>query len=183
MKYGLTKPYVLFVGTIEPRKNIDTLLDAWQQLHASTRETHELVFVGPSGWAGNATVQRLRSGIQGVRVLGYVPEADLPSLTAAATVFAYPSLYEGFGFPIAQAMAAGVPVVTSNVSSMPEVVGDAGLTVDPNSAGELARVLDQVLTSMSLQEILGNRGRELARRFTWKNSARQSAEFFTRVAS
>ena len=183
MKYGVTKPYMLFVGTIEPRKNIDTLLDAWQKLPASTREAHELVFVGPSGWAGDATVRRLHSGIEGVRVLGYVPEKDLPSLTAAATAFAYPSLYEGFGFPIAQAMAAGVPVVTSNVSSMPEIVGDAGLIVDPHSASELASAIDQILTSRSLQEQLGSKGTELARKFTWKNSARQSAEFFTRVGS
>jgi glycosyltransferase involved in cell wall biosynthesis len=181
MKYGLTKPYVLFVGTVEPRKNIDTLLDAWLKLPASTREAHELAFVGPSGWAGDATVRRLHSGIQGIRVLGYVPETDLPSLTASATAFAYPSLYEGFGFPIAQAMAAGVPVVTSNISSMPEVAGDAGLTVDPRSAGELASAIDRVLTSRSLQKQMGKRGRELATKFTWKNSAQQSAEFFTRV--
>jgi glycosyltransferase involved in cell wall biosynthesis len=181
--YGLTKPFVLFVGTVEPRKNIDTLLDAWLQLPPSTREAHELVFAGPIGWAGNATVQRLRSGIAGLRVLGYVPEADLPSLTAAATVFAYTSLYEGFGFPLAQAMAAGVPVVTSNVSSMPEVAGDAGVLVDPRSASQIATALDRLLTSPTLREKLGRRGKELARRFTWKNSAERSAEFFTRTGS
>ena len=179
--YKLDKPFVLFVGTVEPRKNVDTLLDAWLQLPASTRDTHELVFVGPIGWAGNATVNRLRSGIHGVRVLGYVPEADLPSITAAASVFAYPSFYEGFGFPIAQAMAAGVPVITSNVSSMPEVVGDGGVLVDPRSAGELTSALDRLLTSRTLRESLGRKGRELARKFTWKNSAERSAEFFTRL--
>jgi glycosyltransferase involved in cell wall biosynthesis len=180
---GLTKPFVLFVGTVEPRKNIDTLLDAWLQLPASTRQAHDLVFAGPIGWAGNSTVQRLRSGIEGVRVLGYVPEAELPSLTAAATVFAYASFYEGFGFPLAQAMAAGVPVVTSNVSSMPEVAGDAGLLVDPRSAGQLSSALEKLLTSPTLRQTLGRRGKELARRFTWKNSAERSAEFFTRVGS
>ena len=180
---GLTKPFVLFVGTVEPRKNIDTLLDAWLQLPRSTREAHELAFVGPIGWAGSATVRRLRSGIEGVRVLGYVPEADLPSLTTAATAFAYASRYEGFGFPLAQAMAAGVPVVTSNVSSMPEVAGDAGLLVEPGSASQLASALDKLLTSQTLRNTLGARGRELARRFTWKNSAERSAEFFTRVGS
>jgi glycosyltransferase involved in cell wall biosynthesis len=180
---GLTKPFVLFVGTVEPRKNIDTLLDAWLQLPASTRQAHELVFAGPIGWAGNATVQRLRSGIEGVRVLGYVPEAELPSLTAAATVFAYASFYEGFGFPLAQAMAAGVPVITSNVSSMPEVAGDAGLLVDPRSARELSAGLERLLTSPTLRQTMQKRGRELAGRFTWKNSAERSAEFFTRVGS
>lgn len=180
--HGLTKPFVLFVGTVEPRKNIDTLLDAWLQLSASIREEYELVFAGPIGWAGNATVQRLRSGIEGVRVLGYVPEGNLPALTAAAAVFAYPSHYEGFGFPLAQAMAAGVPVITSNVSSMPEVAGDAGLLVDPRSAAELASALSRLLTSPTLRETLGSRGRARAGSFSWKNSAEKSAEFFTRVA-
>ena len=98
-------------------------------------------------------------------MLGYVPEADLPSITAAASVFAYPSFYEGFGFPIAQAMAAGVPVVTSNISSMPEVVGDGGVLVDPRSAGELSSALDRLLTSRTLRESLGMKGRELARKY------------------
>lgn len=181
VKHPLKKPFVLFVGTVEPRKNVDTLLDAWEQLPISTRESHELVFVGPIGWAGNATVNRLRSGIPGVRVLGYVPESDLPGLTAAATIFAYPSFYEGFGLPIAQAMATGVPVITSNVSSMPEVVGDGGLLIDPQSTTELAAALQTLLTSPSQREELGRKGRELARRFTWKNSAVQSAEFFSRL--
>jgi glycosyltransferase involved in cell wall biosynthesis len=180
-KYGLSKLFVLFVGTIEPRKNVETLLDAWLQLPASIREAHELVFVGPIGWAGNQTVNRLRSGIDGVRVLGYVPEADLPSITAAATVFAYPSFYEGFGFPIAQAMAAGVPVITSNVSSMPEVVSDGGVLIDPHSTNEIAAALQRLLTSPTKREELGRKGRELASRFTWKNSAEQSAEFFSRM--
>jgi glycosyltransferase involved in cell wall biosynthesis len=179
--YALNKPFVLFVGTIEPRKNVDTLLDAWLQIPADVREAHELIFVGPIGWAGNATVNRLQSGIQGVRVLGYVPESDLPSLTAAATVFAYPSFYEGFGFPVAQAMAAGVPVITSNVSSMPEVLNGGGLLIDPRSASELSSALERLLTSEGERTRLGQAGREAARRFTWKNSAERSAEFFTRL--
>jgi len=180
-KYGLQKPFALFVGTIEPRKNVDTLLDAWLQLPISLRESHELVFVGPIGWATNATVNRLRSGIQGVRVLGYVPEQDLPAVTSAATVFAYPSLYEGFGFPVAQAMAAGIPVITSNISSMPEVAGEGGMLVDPHSANEVSEALKFLLTSPSRRQQLGENGRKLASRFTWKNSAEQSAEFFQRL--
>jgi glycosyltransferase involved in cell wall biosynthesis len=181
-RYGLSKPFVLFVGTIEPRKNVDTLLDAWMQLPASFRESHELVFVGPTGWARNATVNRLRSALPGVRVLGYVAEADLPAITAAATLFAYPSFYEGFGFPIAQAMAAGVPVITSNISSMPEVAGEAGRLIDPNSVNELAAAIEQLFTSPAQQERMKVKGRELAGRFTWKNSAEQSAKFFSRLA-
>ncbi len=180
-KYNLSKPFVLFVGTIEPRKNVDALLDAWVQLPSSIRQAHHLVFVGPIGWAGNATVNRLRSGIEGVRILGYIPESDLPAITAAATVFAYPSFYEGFGFPIAQAMAAGVPVITSNISSMPEVVGDAGMLIDPQSATALAEAMKALLTSPGRRQDMAEKGRRLARRFTWKNSALQSAEFFSRL--
>ena len=121
-RYGLQRPFVLFVGTIEPRKNLDVLMSAYEELPASTREAFELVIAGPSGWAAAETKARLRT----VRYLGYVPEPDLAPLTAGATVFAYPSLYEGFGFPVAQAMAAGVPVITSNISSLPEIAGWSG---------------------------------------------------------
>jgi len=133
-RYGLDKPYVLFVGTIEPRKNLDRLLDAWQQLPAELANAFDLVSSGPPvGSGGNRA--RLQAKREGVRHLGYVPEADLPALTAGAVMFAYPSLYEGFGFPVAQAMAAGVPVLTSNVSALPEVAGEGALLVDPSSGG------------------------------------------------
>jgi Glycosyltransferase len=126
-RYGLTRPYLLFVGTIEPRKNLNLLLDAYGQLAPELRESCELVVVGPSGWADAATIERLKL----IRYLGYVPEQDLPGITAGATVFVYPSLYEGFGFPVAQAMASGVPVITSNVSSLPEVAGEGAILIDP----------------------------------------------------
>jgi alpha-1,3-rhamnosyl/mannosyltransferase len=125
---------------------------------------------------------RLQAGIPGVRYLGYVPEADLPGLTAAATIFAYVSLYEGFGLPVAQAMAAGVPVITSNVSSLPEVVGDAGLLADPRSREEIRTALDRLLLSPSLRAELAQRGRARARGFTWAECARKSWKFFERVA-
>ena len=175
------KPYVLFIGTVEPRKNIDALLDAWLELPLLTRESHELVVAGPKGWAAERTLDRLQSGILGVTYLGYVPEADLPSLTAGATAFVYPSLYEGFGFPPAQAMAAGVPVITSNVSSLPEVVGDAGVLVDPKDSFALRDAIQRLLLSSTERERLGKAGRERAKRFTWKNSAVKSAEFFARL--
>jgi glycosyltransferase involved in cell wall biosynthesis len=175
------KPYVLFVGTVEPRKNIDCLLDAWLELPLLTRESHELVVAGPRGWAADRTLDRLESGILGVRYLGYVPEQDLPALTAGASVFVYPSLYEGFGFPPAQAMAAGVPVVVSNVSSLPEVVGDAGVLVDPKDSFALRDAIRELLLSPSERARLGKAGKERASRFTWKNSAVKSAEFFARL--
>ena len=107
------RPYVLYVGAIEPRKNVDALLDAWE--NSNLRRDFDLVIAGASGWASEKTMARLSSRPAGVRYLGYVPEDELPGLTAGATAFVYPSLYEGFGLPVAQAMAAGVPVITSNV--------------------------------------------------------------------
>jgi len=175
------KPYVLFVGTIEPRKNVDTLLDAWTSLRAELRETFDLVIAGPIGWASGPTVARLHSRIPGVRVAGYVAESDLPALTAGATAFVYPSLYEGFGFPVAQAMAAGVPVITSNTSSLPEITAGSAVLIDPRSANELAAALERMLTNPTVRSELGEAGRRIARSYTWRSTAIQSAEFFSNV--
>src|SRR5260370_16478530 len=109
------RPYVLYVGTIEPRKNIETLLDAWQGFRLAG--DFDLAIAGATGWSTGKTLARLRSGITGVRYLGYVSEDELPGLTAGATAFVYPSLYEGFGCPVAQAMAAGSPLISSDKSS------------------------------------------------------------------
>jgi glycosyltransferase involved in cell wall biosynthesis len=176
------RPYFLYVGTIEPRKNIETLLDAWAALPPSLRAEHDLVIAGPAGWNVEPTMARLRSGKDGVEYLGYVPEADLPSLTAGALAFVYPSLYEGFGFPVAQALAAGAPVITSNVSSLPEIAGDAAILVDPRSVSELRDALERVALSPSLRDDLARRGRARAQCFRWDECARRSLEFFNRVA-
>jgi glycosyltransferase involved in cell wall biosynthesis len=169
------RPYLLYVGTIEPRKNLATLLDAWQQVVPALRGEFELVVAGPVGWSAQATVARIRAE---ATYLGYVPEEDLPALVAGATAFVYPSLYEGFGFPVVQAMAAGVAVVTSNVSCLPEVAGDAALLVDPRSAAELAAAVTRVLESVDLRAELGARGRVRARRYRWETCAEQSLQFF-----
>lgn len=181
-KYGLRRPYVLSLGTIEPRKNIDTLLDAWGQLPAAARAEFDLVAAGPAGWGDPATLERLRRGASGVRYLGYVPEEDLPGLTAGAAVFVYISLYEGFGLPLGQAMAAGVPSITSNISSMPEVAGEAALLVDPRSPAEVSSALGRLLSSPGLRERLGREAALRARQFTWEHCARRSLEFFRRLS-
>ena len=182
-RYGLAKPYALYVGSIEPRKNLGILLDAWLDLARHVREEFDLVVGGSWGWGDRSVYNRLRSGIPGVRYLGYVPESDLPALTAAATIFAYVSLYEGFGLPVGQAMAAGVPVLTSNVSSLPEVVGDAGLLADPHSHEEVRTALERLLLTPSLRSQLSESGPVRARQFTWAECARKSWKFFERVAS
>jgi len=177
------KPYILFVGTIEPRKNVAVLLDAYEQLAPSIKEEFDLVVAGPPGWGDPATLRRLQSGPAGVHYLGYVPEQDLPGLTAGATAFVYPSLYEGFGLPVAQSMAAGVPVITSNLSSLPEVGGDAALLVDPKSAAELSSALSRMLLSPDLRADLRANGLRRAKQYRWEVSARKSWEFFERICS
>jgi len=181
-RYRLEKPYALYVGSIEPRKNVAAMLDAWLDLPGDIREEFDLVVIGPWGWGDRTVYDRLQSGIEGVRYLGYVPEPDLPGLTAAATIFVYLSLYEGFGLPVGQAMAAGVPVVASLASALPEVVGDAGLLADPRSRAEIRGGMERLLLSPSLRAQLTERGRKRAEAFTWDECARKSWKFFERVA-
>jgi alpha-1,3-rhamnosyl/mannosyltransferase len=180
-RYQLRKPYILFVSTIEPRKNLPRLLDAYEALSPSLREEYDLAVAGPRGWASEATMERLNASAPSIRYLGYVPEALLPGLTAGASVFAYPSLYEGFGFPVAQAMAAGVPTITSNVSSLPEVAGGAAVLIDPQSTDDLRGALERILTSPSLAAELSSRGSERARHFNWDRCARETWDFFEKL--
>jgi glycosyltransferase involved in cell wall biosynthesis len=180
-RLGLARPYLLFVGTIEPRKNVDRLLNAWRDLSPSTRNEFDLVLAGPPGWAQSDTMARLRNPAPGVRYLGYVAEGDLPGLFAGATAFVYPSLYEGFGFPVAQAMAAGTPVITSCVSALPEIAGGAALLMDPLSEASLRDAMEEMLTSPSRRERSIELGRANAKRFTWEECARKSLRFFEEV--
>ncbi|MBL8237428.1 MAG: glycosyltransferase family 4 protein [Bryobacterales bacterium] len=175
----LVKPFILHIGTVEPRKNLDALLDAYLLLPESVREGVDLVFAGPMGWAASTTSQRILSGLPGVRYLGYVPERDLPGLTKAASVFAYPSLYEGFGFPVAQAMAAGVPVLTSNNSCLPEITGAGAVHVDPRSPSEIRDGLDRLLIS---PEAVAAAGRLKAQEYRWDRCAIRSWQFFQQFA-
>jgi glycosyltransferase involved in cell wall biosynthesis len=180
-KHGLSRPYILFVGTLEPRKNVDTLIEGFLQLPPSMRKDVDLVLAGAMGWRSQQLAERLRAGIPGVRWLGYVTENDLAGLTAGAMVFAYPSLYEGFGLPVAQAMAAGVPVVTSNVSSLPEIAGDAAILVDPKSSLEISASLERLLLDPSLRQHLAANGVRKASAYRWDACAAKSLAFFHSV--
>lgn len=180
-RYALKRPFVFALGTIEPRKNIRMLLSAFEALPPSLREQFELVLAGPMGWPDRATAATLRHTAS-ARYLGYIPEADLAPLTAAAAIFAYPSLYEGFGFPLAQAMAAGVASVASNVSSLPEIAGEAALLIDPRSVSELRDALERLMLSPGLRADLASKGRIQASRFTWESAAAQSLRFFENAA-
>lgn len=182
LKYSLNRPYFLFVGTIEPRKNLPLLLSAWTAIPESRREGLELVIVGPFGWESPGVRARLSDPPKRVRYLGHLPEEDLPGLTAGALALVYPSLYEGFGFPIAQAMAAGVPVVTSNNSSMIEISEGCALHFDPRSESEISSSLTRIIEDPEIRASLGREGRLRAERFRWETSAKSSWQLFERIA-
>ncbi len=173
-RYGLTGPYLLYVGTLHPRKNLLRLLRAFHRLRPAARNL-QLVLAGKKGWLYDEIFAQVRDLGLGDRVLfpGYVPAEDLPALLGGATAFVYPSLYEGFGFPVLEAMACGTPVVCSNVSSLPEVAGDAALLVDPLDVEALASALARVVDDEGLRRELRARGFEQVRRFSWRRCAEQ----------
>jgi len=178
-RLDLPERFVLFAGTIEPRKNLDLLLDAWQALRQSDDSTPPLLVAGPDGWGSRATHQRMeRLAPLGLRRLGHLERADLIAVLQAATVFVFPSLYEGFGLPAAEAMACGVPVMVSNSSSLPEVVGAAGRLFDPDDPADLAGGLREWLDSPALLAAARARGLERARELTWQRSAEVHARVF-----
>lgn len=166
-KYHLPNEYILSLGTQEPRKNIARLIEACRSIDVP------LVLTGKYGW-GNKSQADSKSVIN----LGYVEENDLPALYSGASVFAYPSLYEGFGFPVLEAMACGAPVVTSNISSLPEVVGSASILVDPVSVDSIASGIKQAL---SARDKLITLGLAQAKKFTWQQSAGQVLEVYEKI--
>jgi glycosyltransferase involved in cell wall biosynthesis len=160
-RYGLAGPYVLWTGTVEPRKNLPGLLAAWERL----RTDAELVLVGPRGWNEEL---RLPAG---VKTLGFVPGDDLRALYAGAEAFCFPSLMEGFGFPVIEAMAQGTPVITSAGTSTEELARDAGLLVDPRDPGAIAAALRRVLSDPSLAAELREAGARRAAEYTGERNA------------
>lgn len=178
-RLGVDGPFVLAVGTLEPRKNLPRLVEAFMSLPASLRDGLQLVLAGGRGWS-SAELDALTQGhADAIRVLGFVPDADLPSLYAEATLFAYPSLEEGFGLPVVEAMAAGTPVITSDRSALPEVAGDACVLVDPTDTEAIADALQRLLSDSELRDQLAERGRTRAASFTWERTARETLEFLT----
>lgn len=172
-RYNLPEQYILSVGLLQPRKNVQGLLQAYQMLPEDLRREYGLVITGKRGWM----VDQVLSGLQGlgasVTLTGYVPDEDLPALYTMASCFAYPSFYEGFGLPPLEAMACGVPVVTSRVASLPEVCGDAALLVNPHQTDAISAAIQRLLRDDSLRAELMAKGLVQAAKYNWTESARQ----------
>jgi alpha-1,3-rhamnosyl/mannosyltransferase len=175
--------YTLYAGTIEPRKNIERLLQAYEALSPALRQRYPLVLAGYKGWNNTAIHARIRrAASEGwARYLGYVPEEALPHLYAGARLFAFPSLYEGFGLPVLEAMASGVPVVCSDAASLPEVAGDAALMVSAQDVGGLTAALERGLTDEAWRERAVQAGLSQAQRFSWKRCAEETAGVYRRA--
>ena len=165
--HRLDRPYVLFTGTFEPRKNLPRLLQAFRSLD---RDDVDLVLVGPEGW-NEDVAESLRALGPRAHSLGFVSTTERNALMAGAAVFCYPSISEGFGLPVLEAMAQGAPVVTSSTTSTHEVVGDAGLTVDPSDTAAIAAAITQLLDDRAAAEALGRAGRARSATFTWERAA------------
>ena len=185
-KYGVSKDYVLTVGTVEPRKNLVTLVEAMKILRDRGEHSLQLLVVGGTGWK-NAKIYKSvqHSGLteSDIRFLGFVPEEDLPVLYLGACIFLFPSLYEGFGLPLVEAMACGVPVVASNTSSIPEVVQDAALLVSPNRPEDFAEAMLRVRGDADLRRTMIQGGLRRACYFRWDEAARRILKCLERVVA
>jgi glycosyltransferase involved in cell wall biosynthesis len=173
-KYGINGKYLLSVGTLEPRKNIKRVIEAYKILTSQFPEM-ALIICGKMGWGEEVEKWKIGNGNGEIKFLGYVPKGDLACLYQGAECFVYPSLYEGFGLPVLDAMASGCPVVTSNISSLPEVSGDAGILVNPGDVEEIAK---GIVEALEKKESLAKKGLIQASKFSWEKTARETLKIY-----
>lgn len=171
-KYGLPDRFILFLGTIEPRKNILGIIDAYKSLQSFSTEYCPLVIAGAKGWKHKRVFEQVEK-ISGVRYIGYIDEEDKASLYGMSDLFIYPSLYEGFGFPVLEACAIGTPVITSNRSSLPEVVSNAAYLVNPYNTSEIRKGIEFLLGNEKLRGKLIERGKKILNNFDYKKTAQE----------
>jgi len=182
-KYQIgSKPYIFTIGTVQPRKNYSRLIQALARLRENKYDV-QLVIAGGKGWLEDEMYQTIEETklFDFVKLIGFADEVDLPTLYSDAMCFAFPSLYEGFGLPILESMACGTPVVTSNISSLPEVAGNDALLVDPYDVEELAYALERILTDTELRQKLVDGGLQRAKAFTWERSAIQLRSVYQQI--
>lgn len=182
--YGVEKNFILFVGTLQPRKNIAKLIEAFSLLPKDLLERNELVIIGKKGWLyEDILAAPQKYGVESsVKFLDFVSDEDLPGFYKKAEVYVLPSLYEGFGLPVLEAMRYGCPVITSDVSSLPEAGGDAALYVDPENAADIETKIEKVLTDKALREKMIEKGNAHYKKFTWEKAAREVLEVIESVA-
>lgn len=181
-KYGLTKNFILSMGTLEPRKNILTILRAFYKTKA--RNNYKLILVGKRGWFFKE-IFRLINQLKMekyVKYLGYVDDVDLPLILNLASLFVYIPFFEGFGLPVLEAMKCGVPVITSNVSSIPETINGAGVLVSPTNIDELAQEIDLILENEKLRQNMISKGLKQAQKYSWEKAANQIIELFNSIS-
>jgi len=179
-KYNLPKRFILYVGAIQPRKNISALLRAYAGLIKEKKLDYQLVFTSGTGWK-NKDIFTLIGELEikdNVKFLGYIPESDLPCVYSLADFFVYPSFYEGFGMPALEAMACGCPVITSNTSSLPEVIGDAGIMIDPYSMKELEDAMLRLAKDSLLRGEMREKGFKRVKMFSWEKCARETLNVY-----
>jgi glycosyltransferase involved in cell wall biosynthesis len=184
--YGIEGEYILSVGAIQPRKNLSRLVAAYSRLRRATPEGNlpKLVLAGKCAWLYEETLRTIKElqVSDSVILTGYVPESDLPVLYSGALCFVYPSYFEGFGLPPLEAMKCGVPVIVGNRTSLPEVVGDAAILVDPFDADAIAGAMDKLISDSNLRAELAARGLARAKLFDWRETARQTLTVYQRAA-
>jgi glycosyltransferase involved in cell wall biosynthesis len=177
---GLPAHFILYLGTLEPRKNVSRLVRAYATLNGNNHQKPKLIIAGAKGWDyDNIFAAVEQSSLQpDVSFAGYVPQAELPLWYNAADLFVFPSLFEGFGLPVLEAMACGTPAITSNVSSLPEVAGDAALMIAPDDTRALSAAIERALHDANLRAHMRERGLQQAQQFTWQATARQTAQVY-----
>jgi len=182
-RYKLPENYILFLGSLEPRKNVATLIKAYAGLPEGLKQKHHLVIAGAKGWLNSPVHDTLKElGLmERTTFTGYVDRCDLSALYSMARCFVYPSLYEGFGLPVLEAMACGTPVITSNTSSMPEVSGTAARLIDPLDAGQLSATLEETLDSKTIREEMRKKGFIQVKKFSWELCAAETLEVYKKV--
>ncbi len=180
-RQNLPDKFILFVGSIEPRKNLLTLLKACAQLNENKVDNIPLVLVGFKGWENDEIMQIINQNKKNIIYLGYLSDIELAYIYNLAQVFVYPTLYEGFGIPPLEAMACGTPVITSDTASLPEVGGDAVLYVDPYDINDISQKLDLLLSSQTMQKDLIEKGLRRAKDFTWEKAAKEHIKVFEKV--
>lgn len=180
-EFLLPKKFLLFVGSIEPRKNLITLLKAYNLLSQEQKSELPLILVGFKGWENKDIMQEIEKNKEHIRYLGFVTDTKLAHIYNLATIFIYPSLYEGFGLPPLEAMACGAPVIVSNVASLPEVCSDAAFYIDPTDIQDIKNKIITLLKDETLREELSQKGKLQAASFSWDKSASQHLKVFQKV--